>query len=237
MSEPTFPPLMSGQAAGPGVDPFAKACAQAALGSDSGVVVHRITPDILKAAIILAPEVPLDEAVVAIIACGLGFQNALGALAPPEVAVHLTWPGGIEVNGAACGRLSIAADLAPDPNWLVVGLQVPLLPAAEANPGDAPDQTCLYEEGCADVSPVQLLESWARHSLHWLNRLQDGGTKALHTEWRGLAKDMGEAIDFELAGQRYEGTFMGVDENFGMLLRSGADTKLVPLAALSEAAA
>ena len=58
-------------------------------------------------------------------ACAVGFQNALGALAPPEVAVHLDWAGGVRVNGAHCGRLRAAADTRDPlavPGWLVVGL-------------------------------------------------------------------------------------------------------------------
>ncbi len=57
--------------------------------------------------------------------CGVGFQNALGALAPPEVAVHLEWNGNIRVNGAVAGRLQMAAaPLSPEeiPDWLVVGV-------------------------------------------------------------------------------------------------------------------
>ncbi len=42
-------------------------------------------------------------------ACGVGLQNALGAPGPPEVALHPTRPGGIPVDGAACGALRAAA--------------------------------------------------------------------------------------------------------------------------------
>ncbi|MDP2738655.1 MAG: P-loop NTPase [Pseudorhodobacter sp.] len=35
--------------------------------------------------------------------CAVGAQNALGALAPPESAVHLDWTGGIRLNGGHCG--------------------------------------------------------------------------------------------------------------------------------------
>ena len=60
------------------------------LGCDAGLVVHNISPDTLRAAIVFAPEVTLEEAIVMLPTCGIGFQNALGALAPPAVAVHLT---------------------------------------------------------------------------------------------------------------------------------------------------
>ena len=33
-----------------------------------------------------------------------------GALAPPEVAVHLLWSGGILINGARCGKFRVSAN-------------------------------------------------------------------------------------------------------------------------------
>lgn len=239
VNPPSFPPLFQGQAVSGSTDPFAKACAQAALGCDSGVLVHNVTPDMLRAAIVFAPEVPLEDAISALITCGVGFQNALGALAPPEVGVHLQWQGGLQVNGATCGRLRAAAsgnDPMAEPDWLVIGLEVILLPQSDSDGGDTPDRTSLYQEGCGDVSPIHLLESWSRHSLVWLNRVADEGVKPLHAEWRGLADGVGEEITVIVQGNAQSGTFVGVDEKFGMLLRSGDDTRLIPLSSRLEGA-
>ena len=233
MSEPIFPPLFQGQAVGGRTDPFAKACALAALGCDGGTIIYNIGADRLAAAIVFAPEVVLEDAMAMLPACGVGFQNALGALAPPEVAVHLTWEGGILVNGAACGRLRAAAsDCAPEdvPDWLAVGLEVPLIAEDVDAPGAAPDRTSLYEEGCVEVAPDALLESWSRHTLVWINRWSDDGAGPLHGEWRGLAHGIGEEVS---VGGR-TGLFVGVDERFGMLLREGEATSLLPLSGLLE---
>jgi len=130
MTEPCFPPLLSGLAVTGAIDPFDKACAMAALGCDAGLIVHNITADRLMAALVMAPDVPLEDAMAMLPACGVGFQNALGALAPPEVAVHLDWDGGLRINGASCGRMRVAAggtDPAAEPGWLVVGLDLPLM--------------------------------------------------------------------------------------------------------------
>jgi len=232
MSAPSFPPLMSSLAVEGAIDPFEKACAMAALGCDAGLIVHNVTANHLLAAIVMAPEVPLEDAMAMLPACGVGFQNALGALAPPEVAVHLEWDGGLRVNGASCGRLRVAAGgTTPDaePGWLVVGLELPLIQITE-RPGDAPDQTALYDEGCAEVDPVGLLEAWARHTLVWINRWEDGGPKVLHAEWRGLAHGIGE--DITIDGR--SGTYLGVDDRFGMLVRDNDTTHLIPLSTRLE---
>lgn len=233
MNAPAFPPLLSGLAVHGPIDPFEKACACAALGCDAGLIVHNVAADRLMAALVMAPEVPLQDAMAMLPACGLGFQNALGALGPPEVAVHLDWDGGLRVNGASCGRLRIAAggdDPGAQPGWLVVGLDLPLLSVAQ-RPGDRPGETALYEEGCADVDATHLLEAWARHTLVWITRWQDTGPRALHDTWRALAWAIGE--DITQAG--HTGTYLGVDERFGMLLRTAATTRLIPLTTLLEA--
>ena len=54
------------------------------------------------------------------------------------------------------------------------------------------------------------------------------GVKPVHDEWRGLVHGMGEDIDID--GKI--GTFLGVDENFGLLLRRGTETVLIPLTQL-----
>jgi len=46
----------------------------------------------------------------------------------------------------------------------------------------------------------------------------------------GLARGVGE----EVTRANCTGTFLGVDEKFGMLIRTGADTRLIPLTALLE---
>lgn len=236
-AQPQFPPLFSALEVATGIDPFTKACAEAALGCDSGLVVYAPAATEMRAAIVFAPEQPLDEALAVFKACGVGFQNALGALAPPEVAVHLSWDGWIYVNGARCGRLRVAAsdhDGAAEPAWIVVGLELPVLPPDPDTPGLTPEDTCLYEEGCAEVDTIRLLEAWIRHTLVWISRLEDEGPRALHAEWRGLARDIGEEVTLTLGGLTHRGTFMGVDETFGMLLRDGEETRIVPLRLILE---
>lgn len=224
----TFPPLMWGEEADN--DAMGHAARRAALGCDAGLVAYVLGSSRIEAAMVFAPEVPLAKAMTMLPLCGIGFQNAMGALAPPEVAVHLEWGGGLRVNGASCGQFrAISAGTEPDivPDWLVVGVTLPLLPDSDEM-GETPDQTALYAEGCADIDPPELIEAWARHTLNWITRWEDEGSRILHNEWRGLAHGVGEPASFgDLSG-----TFLGVDEDFGMLLRSEDTTHLIPLTEL-----
>ncbi len=233
--DPDFPPLFQAHALSGTTDPFAKACAMAALGCDSGLLSYNLSADRLRAAIVFAPEVPLEQAMQVFCACATGFQNAFGALAPPEVALHLTWGGDILVNGARAGGLMVAAST-PDPqtvpDWLVVGFEIWLIPQGGDEAGDTPDQTCLYLEGSAEISPLELLEGWARHTLVWVNSLVTDERRALHSEWRELLYGIGGDVIQTIDAAPRPGVFLGVDADFAMLLRDGKETNLIPLSAL-----
>ncbi|ERP86300.1 hypothetical protein Q669_14635 [Labrenzia sp. C1B10] len=232
MSEVQFPPLFQGEALTGQADPFERALALAITGTDPGTVIYNLGGERLRAALIFAPEVPLEEAMAILPVCGLGIQAALGTLAPPEVAVHLEWDGRIRVNGAVCARMRVKAstqDPEATPDWLILGLELSMT-SRKSNPGKDPDRTWLSEEGCGEITPDQLLECWVRHSLYWLNRWLDDGPRPVHSDWRGLVPTLGETVEVDGTS----GTFVGVDENFGMLLRTGEDTTLIPLSSRLE---
>lgn len=235
---PAFPPLMKGLATGP-ADPFPIAIDQARRGVDAGLIAWSVTEERLRAAIILAPETALEQAMAGAIACQVGMQNALGALAPPETAVHLDWTGALRLNGGHAGGFHVAAstrDPAALPDWMMVGVELTRHLPADMEPGDIPDRTALDQEGCGEIDVTDLLEAWARHSLLWLNTLGDpAGRAQLHREWQGVAWKYGETITLPLDGSRHAGRFLGVDENFGILFKLGeAPARLVPLTTLIE---
>ena len=223
---------LSGRAVEGQVVPFVKAGDEAARGCEAGLVVHDVGANLLRAALVFAPDVELVDAMAMLPLCGVGFQNALGALGPPEVAVHLEWAGGLRINGASCGTLRVAASSSnpkAEPDWMVIGLELPLWPETDT-PGDIPEQTALYAEGCADVNAMELLESWVKHTLVGINTWTEDGVKALHKDWRGLSHGIGEDITMN----EISGTFLGVDEQFGMLIRAADTTPLIPLTYLLE---
>jgi len=228
---PSFPPLMQGVNTA-GADPFEAACSEAAQGCDAGTILYDAAPDRLRAAIVLAPEVPLSDAAAMLPLTGVAVQNALGALGPSELAVHLGWDGAIRVNGGLCGAVRGATDTQDadaEPGWLVTGFELVFARANLAG-GDTPDETDLMSEGCGDLTPVDLLESWSRHLLNGISRWEEDGMGPLHGEWRGLAHGMGQnGVWLGKPGQ-----FLGLDEKLGLLLRTDGQTMLLPVTDLLE---
>ncbi len=88
--------------------------------------------------------------------------------------------------------------------------------------GETPDQTCLHEEGCGDVTASALIETWARHMMNWLHIYLTDGFEPLHREW------------LQKAHGREDGTFIGLDEHGGLILKDGDATRILPLTQLLE---
>jgi biotin-(acetyl-CoA carboxylase) ligase len=232
---PNLPPLFSGEATGG--DPLRVAVARACAGTEPGLIVHRLRPEQLSAALVLAPEAPLADAMAMVFAAANGFADAFGALAPSEIAAQFDWPGGIRINGARCGGLRAAAssrDPKAEPDWLVIALDMPFRSDAAREPGEMPDRTTLVEEGCTGLAPMQLLESWSRHMLVWIHDWLETGMTRLHAHWRARAFALGRDVAFTLAGERHAGRFVGLDERGGMLLGTGGRTRLLPLTLMLE---
>ena len=235
--KPSFPPVFSGMAAAPGLDPFDLAIERAIQGTRSGLIVHCIRPDHLSAALVLAPETNLEDAAAVALVAAVGFADSFGSLAPSEVAVQFDWPGGLRINGAKCGRIRLAAptrDPLAEPGWLVVGLEVPFFAQALAEPGTTPDETTLWDEGCSEIDPCRLLESWSRHTLVWIHHWLEGESARLFREWTGRAADIGKPKEIILAERTFFGQFMGLDEKGGMLLKTAGTTQSLPLTLMLE---
>ena len=69
----SLPPLLVGEPVS-GIDPMAHARALATTGCDGGTLVHDIQPDRLRAALIVAPEVPLADAMAMLPICAVVLQ-------------------------------------------------------------------------------------------------------------------------------------------------------------------
>lgn len=217
-----FPPMLTGVAV-PG-DPWTAALDSAKTGGDPGTVFYGADEATFAVAIVLAPEEGLGDAMRASFAVSLGFNDALGALAPPEVALHLGWPDTILVNGANCGHLRAAAntdDPEVEPDWLVLALEVAVFDT-DITPGETPDKTALHAEGCGEVSTPDLIEAWGRHMMNWLHIYLTDGFEPLHREW------------LQKAHGRQEGRFLGLDEKGGLLLKDAGETRILPLTQMVE---
>ncbi|MCB1473351.1 MAG: biotin/lipoate--protein ligase family protein [Rhodobiaceae bacterium] len=232
--QPEFPPLITGHGVGEGVDAFAHAVAGARDGRyGAGDFVWSRSPVAFAAALVLEPDVPRARTYEMAFVAQVAFAECFGAIAPPEVALTFGWPATLRLNGARIGELQFAlspvddADGAPD--WLVVGLDLVLRHERyHVDPGEMPDVTTFEEEGCGDIEPLELVESFARHLLVWIHTWQDDGFRPVHDNYVFRADGYNEETEIAHAGKSHFGVFLGLDETGAALLRS-ADGEVVAL--------
>ncbi len=141
----SLPPLLDAHPVPPGADPSALAAAGAAEGRlGAGDFLFAERAGLLSAALVLEPEIGRDRCGEMLFVAMVAFGDALGALAPPEVAVTYTWPGTLRLNGAVAGQFDLAL---PRPcarpatmfrtGWCSASLSAPLLP-----PPDGRNRPC-----------------------------------------------------------------------------------------------
>lgn len=233
-----LPPLLRARRPPEGAEPLGTAAHQAAEGrSEAGDLWWSADPAGIALALVLEPTVERERCYEMLPLMMVAFAEALGALAPPEVAVQHRWPATILVNGAAAarGKIALSEKDGPDglPPWLAVGLEAALRSADNGpEPGHDVDRTTLADEGCGDLTGPQLIEVTARHVLSWLDAWEQEGFAPVHRQWCYAWADQGSEVRVDAPGGERRGRALGIDEHGGLLLKTDAGTVAL---ALSEA--
>ncbi len=229
MQYPQLPPVYSLKPLEPGQNPFERALASAAVGEgEAGDFFWSQRLDRIEIALVLEPDSPLTESLTMLPLAMVAFGDALGAVAPPVVAVHFRWPDAVEVNGGFVGGFRIAsAEVAGEdevPDWLVVGFGIAVqMDLSDEAPGARVHETTLYDEGCGEVTVDELTESFGRHFLTWINRWQDEGFEPVRLAWLARLKQDKDA----------EGKVIGPKRDLdphGGLVGEGLDPQALSLA-------
>lgn len=236
IADPTFPPLFNGHGVRAPVRPFEDAVRGAREGRyGAGDLIWARNTRIMDVALVLEPDVERERGFEIVCAAAVALSDALGAIAPPEIAITWTWPHLILANKAGVGDLRF--DISPEddedgaPLWLVIGVEVTIQPdPTEPEPGLYVDRTTLFDEGCFELDRTQLVEAWSRHFLTWINTWMEEGFKPVHEAYLFRASGYREEIQMDLEGKRLVGTFAGMDDHGHMLLKTADGVELIHMA-------
>jgi biotin-(acetyl-CoA carboxylase) ligase len=190
----------------------------------AGTLVYVGRFDLAEFALVLEPQEPLHAARRVFYAGMAALADALAATAPPETAINIEWPDALYVNWGLVGggRLTWPKRTREDevPPWLVFGGIIRTASMAGNNPGTNPDVTALDEEGFADITSNQIVESFARNFLHATDTWQENG-------FGEISRSYFERFSSESGVRR------DIDDNGDLLIRgraqnSGGRTALLP---------
>jgi biotin-(acetyl-CoA carboxylase) ligase len=148
----------------------------------AGTLVYVGRFDVAEFAVVLEPAEALLRA-RRVFYAGMGaLADAIAAAAPPETAIHIKWPDALYVNWGLVGGGRLAwpksAGEADVPDWLVFGAMVRTAWTKRIDPGLTPELTALDEEGFAEVTAKQIVESFARNFMQGLDVWQESGFPA-----------------------------------------------------------
>lgn len=226
LPDPEFPPLITGVAVKSPDRPLDKAVAAMRRGeAGAGDLYWGRNTARLDCAIMLEPEVDRARCLEMLFVAQVAFAESFGALAPPNSALTFRWPTEIRLNGGRIGQISAAIAMEEDdagiPAWMVIGLDVDISEnAGRPDPGHEPDRTCLVEEGCGDLDRTSLLASFARHLLTWVHSWEEDGFRSVADNFLFRADGYRDAVRIGNGAGAVEGTFIGLDEHGGLLLKT-----------------
>ena len=219
---PLLPPILTPIPVVNGIDVFAKAIAVAGK-SETGTVLYSENPEYIEVAIILSPEIPKIKCNQMLYIMMVASGDAIGALAPPEVAVTYAFPGFIFLNRGEAGLVKVEVAPSNDdksiPDWMVVGLKLRLNNNIEIDENEInADITSLADEGGGYVSRTRAIESLSRHFLAWISQWEDEGFKPVTEVWN---KRREETKVITLKNSQ-EVSWVGLDENGLAIVKSHA---------------
>lgn len=145
----------------------------------AGTLVYVGRFEVAEFAVVLEPTDPLIRA-RRVFYAGMGaLADAIAAAAPPETAIHIKWPDALYVNWGLVGGGRLAwpqsSDEANVPAWLVFGATIRTAWTKRIDPGLTPELTALDEEGFAEITSNQIVESFARNFMQALDVWQESG--------------------------------------------------------------
>lgn len=208
----------------------------------AGDLVWSTSLDVAHCAIVLEPEISAEKTLTMVPLGMVAIADCLGAICPPNLGITFGWPGLIYANGARIGNVSLyfpdntPFDEIPDYAVLSMALNVKWpeenSSQEENEPGNDLRKTVLYEEGCGDIDAKQIINSWSRHFLTWIDTWQQEGFEPVHENWLFRAANRNQLTTIEGKEQSFRGQFIGLDEVGGALLKS--DDQKIHLITLKE---
>lgn len=235
-----LPPLFTGHPVDAGTDVGAHAMDRARAGDGAGTLVYAVRPDLCECAVVLEPEQPVREALKVALVMMLAVNDALGSTLPAQIGVSFGWPDRILVNGALAGGVKVfseTSEIDEAPAWMVAQFSLDVMGnPAGPEPGTLKTRTSLMDEGAGAISVGDLIESFARHFLSWVNRWQDQGFGPVRAGWEGRAEGRDGAVDLTLPGGRIAGDLLGLNDAGALVVASGKQRRVAPITWLLKGA-
>lgn len=212
-------------------DVLLEACRHADAGADEGRVIHAAAqsaasgrcgqpwlsvPGGLYAAVILRPEQALEQAAQLSLVAAVSLAAAIADHVEPLTELHLGWPNDLLLRQAKVGTVQLRWRADGDAlRWMVLGTYVNV---AQAPASLGLDAACLREEGESVSNAADLLGSFARHFLVWIDRWANEGFAPVRKAWLQRAAGIGAPCVLRAGDRSVTGQVRNVADDGALLL-------------------
>ena len=186
-------------------------------------------PGNLYCSLVLRPDCPLARAPELSFLAALAVGGALGGLVPPLTDLRYKWPNDVLLNERKVSGILLESAAKADGtlDFLVLGVGINIA----SSPKDAAfPASSIREEGGEAVEVAEVLESFAKHLMTWVDRWLDEGFTPVREAWLKRAWRLGEELQVGQGDERASGRFRGLGAD-GTLLLEHADGTMRRIAA------
>ncbi|WP_240002284.1 biotin--[acetyl-CoA-carboxylase] ligase [Oleisolibacter albus] len=175
-------------------------------------------PGNLYCSLILRPDMPAAAAALVSFVAAIAVAEAVSALIPGRP--QLKWPNDVLVDGAKISGILLESEAgaAGRLDWLVLGVGINVAHRPEGLPYAA---TSLAAAGAAELDVAVVLGRYASSFAAWYARFRQQGFAPVRAAWRNAAFGLGGPITVRLQDGQFEGRFIDLDAEGGLLVETG----------------
>jgi BirA family biotin operon repressor/biotin-[acetyl-CoA-carboxylase] ligase len=181
-------------------------------------------PGNLHCAIVLRLDEPMAVAVQVNYVAAVSLATAIAGLVTPMTELRYRWPNDVLLNNLKVAGILLDPCVVNNGNveCLVLGINVNV----KTHPNDLDDNAAnMHADGFSKSTDAELLESFSRHFLSWINRWAEEGFGPIAKAWIQRANGVGQPIQLQLAKEIVNGEFVELDSEGALVVKLVDDTR------------
>lgn len=181
-------------------------------------------PGNLHCAIVLRPEEPIAVAGQVDYVAAVSLATAIAGLVTPMTELRYRWPNDLLLNNLKVAGILLDPCVVNNGNVesLVLGVNVNV----KSHPPELDDSAAnMHADGFSKSTDAELLESFSRNFLSWINRWAEEGFGPIAKAWIQRANGMGQPIELQLANEVVSGRFEELDSAGALVVKLADDAR------------
>lgn len=181
-------------------------------------------PGNLHCAIVLQPNEPIAIAGQINYVAAVSLATAIANHVTPMTELRYRWPNDLLLNNLKVA--GILLDPCSVNNGIVESMVLGVNANVKSHPKQLDDRAAnMQDDGFSKTTDAELLESFSRNFLSWINRWAEEGFAAIGKAWIQRTDGIGQPIELQLANEVISGEFEELDSKGALVIKLADDTR------------